>query len=90
MVKRTSFLASNEKFRVRFLVELLDRHLSIVVRHLFGSWLFDSSILFYGVRGVAAAACQAVNQEVRVRLPSDTPLNYTSVLLGEPAASKTA
>ena len=44
----------------------------------------------YGVCGVAVAACLAVNQEARVRLPSDTPLSYTSVLLGEQAASKTA
>ena len=29
----------------------------------------------YGVRGVGVAACLAVNQEVRVRLPSDTPVN---------------
>jgi hypothetical protein len=28
----------------------------------------------YGVRGVGAAACLAVNQEVRVRVPSDTLL----------------
>ena len=28
----------------------------------------------YGVRGVGVSACLAVNQEVRVRVPSDTPV----------------
>lgn len=83
MVKRRSHLGPNEEARVRFLVELLrDLH---------------------GVCGVAVAACLAraprrsrVRQEVRVQLPSDTlaalaeEQRYTSVLLGEPAASKTA
>ena len=67
--------------------------LPLVIGHLLGSsalWIFGSLELFHGVRGVAAAACLAVNQEVWVRLPSDTPLIYTSVLLGESAASKTA
>ena len=52
MVKRKSCLGSNEEFRVRILVELVDKQ--------------------YGVRSVAAAARLAVNQMVRVRLPSDT------------------
>ena len=45
----------------------------------------------YGFRGVAVSARLAVNQEVRVRLPSDTLFarTNTSVLLGEPPASKT-
>ena len=54
------------------------------VRHL----TFDIRHFPHGVCCVAVSACLAVNQEVRVRLPSDTP--STSVLLGEPAASKTA
>jgi hypothetical protein len=52
--------------------------------------LVELLYVWCGVCGVAVTACLAVNQEVRVQLPSDTPLIYTSVLLGEPAASKTA
>ena len=48
-------------------------------------------LLTHGVCGVAVAARLAVNQEARVRLPSDTLFarTNTSVFLGEPPASKT-
>ena len=56
MVKGKSPLGSNEEFRVRLLV---------------GLFVCEGDRVF-GVRGVEAAACLNVNQEVRVRFPSDT------------------
>src|SRR4051812_872980 len=77
MVKRRSYLASNEAFRVRFLVELLSevrsgkaegrsKDGSLVIGHL------NIRSFLFGVRGVAVSARLAVNQKAWVRLPSDT------------------
>ena len=78
MVKRTSCLASNEKFRVRILVELLT--VNGECRH---------SSFKNGVRSVAVTARLPVKQEVRVQLPSDT-LCRQECASGKQAASKTA